>query len=105
MLGHKLHYEIKVTFGHKLHYAIKVMLGEIFLKLRQTSWDVAKNNVNVVADKLPRQITFNTCLTIEIWTRRHQRTSMWFYAVPSAQNGGLPVKLAPIFFKLYYGHP
>jgi hypothetical protein len=57
-------------FGHKLRYKIKVTFGEISLKLRQTNWNVAKNNVNVVADKLPSQIIVYTCLTIDIWTRR-----------------------------------
>ena len=62
-------FKIKVTFGHKLRYETKVMFGEISLKLRQTNWNVAKNNVNVVADELPSQITIYTCLTVDIWTR------------------------------------
>jgi hypothetical protein len=53
------------------------MFGEISLKLRQTNWNVAKINVNVVVDELPSQTTICTCLTIDIWTRR---TSTWFYA-------------------------
>ena len=57
------------------------MFGEISLKLRQTNWNVARNNVNVVVDELPSQIIVYTCLTIDIWTRRHQRTSMRFYAL------------------------
>ena len=60
---------MKVTFGHKLRYETKVMFGEISLKLRQTNWNVAKNNVNVVANELPSQITIYTCLTVDIWTR------------------------------------
>jgi len=67
--GHKLRYEIKVTFGHKLLYEIKVTFGEISLKLRQTNWNVARNNVSVVVDELPSQITIFNCLTIDIWTR------------------------------------
>jgi hypothetical protein len=55
-------------FGHKLHYEIKVTCGEIFLKLRQTNWNVARINVNVVVDELPSQITYCTCLTTDIWT-------------------------------------
>ena len=43
-------------FGHKLRYEIKVTFGEISLKLRQTNWNVAKNNVNVVDDEIPSQI-------------------------------------------------
>ena len=39
------------------------MFGEISLKLRQTKWNVAINNVNVVADELRSQITIYTCLT------------------------------------------
>ena len=66
---------MKVTFGHKLCYVTKVTFSEISLKLRQTNWNVAKNNVNVVADELPSQITVYTCLTIDIWTR----TLVWFY--------------------------
>jgi hypothetical protein len=37
-------------FGHPLRYKIKVPFGAISLKLRQTNWNVAKNNVNVVAN-------------------------------------------------------
>ena len=74
-----LRFKIRVTFGHKLHYKIKITYGEISLKLCQTNWNVAKNNVNVVVDELPSQITIYTCLTIAIWTRRRRRTSMRFY--------------------------
>jgi hypothetical protein len=63
-------FQNKNVFGLKLRYEIKVTIGEISLKLRQTNWNVARNNVNVVADKLPSQITFYTFLTIEIWIRR-----------------------------------
>ena len=31
--------KIKVTFGHKLRYEIKVTFGEISHKLRQTNWN------------------------------------------------------------------
>jgi hypothetical protein len=65
-------------FGHKLRYKTKVTFGEISLKLHQTNWNVAKNNVNVVVDELPSQITIYTCLTIAIWTQQHRRTSTWF---------------------------
>jgi hypothetical protein len=61
-------FKVKVTFGHKLHYKIKARFGEISLKLRQTNWSVAINNVNVVHDQLPSQIIVYTCLTIDIWT-------------------------------------
>ena len=43
-------------FGHKLRYKIKVTFDEISLKLCQTNWNAAKNNVNVVVDELPSQI-------------------------------------------------
>ena len=56
LVSYSLRFKIKVTFGHKLRYEIKVMFGEISLKLRQMNWSVARNNVNVVADKLPSQI-------------------------------------------------
>ena len=46
-----------------------VTMGEISLKLRQTTWNVARNNVNVVANEPPSQITIYTCLTTNIWTR------------------------------------
>jgi hypothetical protein len=68
-------------FGRKPRYEIKVTFGEISLKLRQTNWNVATNNVNVVANELPSQIIIYTCLTIDIWTRRHRRTSMQFNAL------------------------
>jgi hypothetical protein len=56
---------MKVTFGHKPRYEIKITFSEISLKLCQTNWNVAKNNINVVVDELPSQITIYTCLTIE----------------------------------------
>ena len=34
-------------------YGITIIFGEISLKLRQTNWNVAINNVNVVVDELP----------------------------------------------------
>ena len=68
-------------FGHKLRYKIKVVLGQISLKLHQMNWNVARNNVNVVVDELPNQITSYTCLIIDIWTRRRRRTSTRFCAL------------------------
>ena len=62
-------------------YEIKGTFGEISLKLCQTNWNVARNNVNVVVDELPSQIIVYTCLTIDIWTRRRRCTSIWFYAL------------------------
>jgi hypothetical protein len=62
----------KVTFGHKLHYEIIVTFGEISLNLRQTNWNVVINNVNVVVDELPSQRTVYTCLIIDMWTRRRR---------------------------------
>jgi hypothetical protein len=49
---YSLCFKIKVMFGHKLCYEIKIMFGEISLELRQTKWNVARNNVNVVANEL-----------------------------------------------------
>jgi hypothetical protein len=46
------------------------MFGEISLKPRQMNWNVARNNVNVVVDELPSQITVDTCSTIDLWTQR-----------------------------------
>jgi hypothetical protein len=42
---------------YSLSFKIKVTFGEISLKLRQTNWNVARKNVNVVVDELPSQIT------------------------------------------------
>jgi hypothetical protein len=43
-----------------LRYETKGTFGEISLKLCQTNWNVAKNNVNVVvADEIPSQSTNN----------------------------------------------
>jgi hypothetical protein len=72
---------MKVTFGHKLRYEIKVTFGEISLKRRQMNWNVAKNNVNVVNDELPSQTIVYACLTTNIWTRQSLRTSTRFYAL------------------------
>ena len=79
IFGQILRYKIKVMFGLKLLYEIKVTFGEIFVKLRQTNWNVAIYNVNVVAYELPSQITIYTCLTIDILTQRRRRTSTRFY--------------------------
>ena len=78
---YSLRFKKKVTFGHKLRYKIKATFGEISLKLRQTNWNVAKNNANVVVDELPRQITICTCLTIDIWTQWRRCTSTQFYGL------------------------
>ena len=56
------------------------MFGEISVKLHQTNWNVVKNNVNVVVDELPSQRMVYTYLMIDIWTQRHRRTSIRFYA-------------------------
>jgi hypothetical protein len=74
-------FKIKVTFGHKLRYEIKGAFGEIYLKLRQTNWNVARNYVNVVSNELPGQIIHYTCLIIDIWTRWRRHTSTRFYAL------------------------
>jgi hypothetical protein len=64
-----LRFKIKVnTFGHKLRYEIKVTFGEISLKLHQINWNVARINVYVVVDALSYQIAVYTCLAIDIWT-------------------------------------
>jgi hypothetical protein len=51
-IKYSLPFKIEVTFGHKMRYEIKVAFGEISLKLCQTNWNVAINNV-VVVDELP----------------------------------------------------
>ena len=78
---YSLRFKTNVTFGYKLCYKIKVTFGEISLKLRQTSLNVAKINVSVVVDELPNQIIVYTCLTIDIWTWWCRRTSTRFYAL------------------------
>jgi hypothetical protein len=67
---YSLRFKIKVMFGHKPRYETKVTFGEHSLKLRQTKWNVARDNVNVVVDELPSQIKIYTCITIDIWTQR-----------------------------------
>jgi hypothetical protein len=42
-----------------LRFKTKDTFGEISLKLRQMNWNVARNNVNVVASELPSQSTNN----------------------------------------------
>ena len=56
---YSLRFISKVTFGHNLCYETKDTFGKISFKLRQTNWNVAINNVNVVADELPSQSTNN----------------------------------------------
>ena len=48
LVTYSLHFKIKVTFGHKMRYEIKVTFSEISLKLCKPNWNVARNNVNVV---------------------------------------------------------
>jgi hypothetical protein len=52
-------FKTKVTFGHNLRCETKGTFGEISLKLRQTNWNVARNNVSVVVDDIPSQSTNN----------------------------------------------
>jgi hypothetical protein len=59
LIIHSLHFKTKVTFGHNLRYETKGTFREISLKLRQTNWNVAIINVNVVDDELPSQSTNN----------------------------------------------
>ena len=47
-MTYSLRFKIKVKFGHKLRYEIKVTFGEISLKLHQTNWNVAINNVKAM---------------------------------------------------------
>ena len=62
---YSLGFKIKVIFGHKLRYKMKVTFGKMSPKLRQTNWNVARNNVNVVVvDELPSQVTLDTCLKL-----------------------------------------
>ena len=76
------------------------MFGKISVKLCQTNWNVAKNNVNVVANELPSQTTIYTCLTIDIWTLTASThiNAVLCASVSSAQIGGLPMKLVPKVF-------
>ena len=53
--------------SYSLRFKTKDTYGEISLKLRQTNWNVARNNVNVVVDELPSQSTNNyTYVIIDI---------------------------------------
>jgi hypothetical protein len=45
---YSLRFKIKVMYGHKSRYGIKVTFGGISLKLRQTNWNVARNNVKLL---------------------------------------------------------
>jgi hypothetical protein len=57
--NYSLRFKTKVTFGHDLRYETKGTFGKISLKLHQTNWYVARNNVNVVDDELPSQSANN----------------------------------------------
>jgi hypothetical protein len=72
----------------------------VWWNLVKSNWNVARNNVNVVVDELPSQISVYTCLTIDIWTRRRWRTSMRFYALRChpPKMVGFQWKLAPKVF-------
>jgi hypothetical protein len=56
---YSLRFKIKVTFGHNLRFKTNGTFGEISFKFCQMSWNVARNNVNVVVDELPSQSTNN----------------------------------------------
>ena len=101
---YSLCFKIKVKFGHKFRYEIKVMFGEISLKLRQTNWNVARNNVNVVVDELSTQITTYTCLIFGLdGLDGHQRGHMCFSAIRPKWRASN--KIGAKSFWLYYGHP
>ena len=71
----------KAKSRYSLRFKIKVTFGEVSLKLCQTNWNVALNNVNVVANELPSQITIYTCLIIDIRNRWRRCTSTRFYTL------------------------
>ena len=79
MISYSHCFKIKVTSGQKLCYKIKATFCEMSLKLRQSNWNVVINNVNVVVDELPSQITLYNCLKFDIWTQRCRRTLTRFY--------------------------
>jgi hypothetical protein len=58
-MNYSLRFKTKFTFGHNLRYETKGTFGGTSLKFRQTNWNVAKINVNVVDDELPTQSTNN----------------------------------------------
>jgi hypothetical protein len=73
---------------------------KILSKFCQTNWNVAKNNVYVVVDEVPSQVTVYTCLILEIWA---QRGFMRFDAIhPKCQASS---EIGAKSFRLYYGHP
>jgi hypothetical protein len=88
-------------FGHKLRYKIKVPYGEISLKLRQTNWNVAVNNVSVKSNNI-LHLFDNRYLDSTAST--HINTVLCAL-VPSAQNGGLQVKLEPKVFNFTMDTP
>jgi hypothetical protein len=101
---YSIRFKIKVTFGHDLRYNLKVMFGEISLKLRQTHWNVARNDVNVVADELRSQITVYTCLTIGLdGVDAHQRGFMRFGAICPKWHASSEIGTKS--FCLLHGHP
>ena len=81
--------------NYSLCFKIKVTFGE---KLRQTNWNVAKIDANVVVDDLPSQIIVYTCSTYLDSTASTHINTVLYALMPSAQNGGLLVKLAPKVF-------
>ena len=74
-----------------------------FSQISPSNWNVAKNNVNVVANELPSQITIYTCLTIDIWTRKCRRPSTRFGAIRPKWWAFSEIGVKS--FRLYYGHP
>ena len=101
-----LHFKIKVTFGHKLRYKIKITCGENSLKLRQTHWNVVRNNVNVVVDELTSQMIVYTCLILILGLNNvdaHQRGFMHFGAI--CPNWHVSNEIGAKTFQLYFGHP
>ena len=76
-----------------MRYEIKVTFGENYLKLRQTNWNVAMNNVNVVVDENNSVHLFNNWY-LDLTALMHVHVVLCV-SMPSTQNGELPVKLAP----------
>ena len=91
---YSLHFKVKVTFGYKLRYEIKVTFGEISLKLCQTNWNIAIDNVTTKSNN--NLHSFNNWYLVSTMVT-HIDVNLCI-SVPAAQNGGHLEKLAAKFF-------
>ena len=75
---------------------------KFYLKLCQTNWNVARNNIDVVVDTLSSQI-YSLHLVNNWYLEAHQRGFMRFGAIRPKWRASSESNVKS--FRLYYGDP